>query len=65
MQAVVVDGERATNKFVGPDAPGQSLMWTVFALCDAEPTGGRDDYRAEWLQQHSIATGWFISEAAW
>lgn len=65
VQAVLVDGERAINKFLGPDEPGRFLMWTVFALCDPEPTGGRADYRAEWLQQHAIAIGWFITESDW
>jgi hypothetical protein len=65
VQAVTVDGERALNKLVGPAEPGEHRMWTVFALCDPEITGGRDDYRAEWLQQHSIATGWFITTSDW
>lgn len=65
VQVVLVDGVEARNKFVGPSGAGQHRMWTVFALCDPEVTGERGDYRAEWLQAHSIAIGWFITTSDW
>ena len=57
-------GVDLSNKFVGASRDGESYLFTVFALCD--PTEGEpDDYGAGWFKRHSIATGWFISRAAW
>jgi phosphatidylethanolamine-binding protein (PEBP) family uncharacterized protein len=57
-----------SNKFIGPSYPGQTYLFTVFALCypaDNAPDVSLDSYGPTWLQQNSIATGWFFSDAAW
>jgi hypothetical protein len=58
---VEVDGEPASNKFVG-GSTDDLLLVGVFALCDPD-TGARDNYRASWLAANAVTYGWAFAAA--
>ena len=65
---ITINGEDLSTQYLGPALPGESYLFTVFALCfppDAAPELSLDTYNPSWLQQFSIATGWFFTDATW
>ena len=59
---VQIGGAPAANKFLGPDAPGRTYMFTLLALCDPE-LGTPFDESLGWFRRFAIDTTWFFADA--
>ena len=59
---VEIGGQPALNKFLGPDGPGRTYMFTLLALCDPQ-LGTPFDESLGWFRRFAIATTWFFADA--
>ncbi len=61
--SVQIDGGAPmANTVLGPDAPGRTYMFTLFALCEPE-LGTPFDESLGWLRLFSVDTVWFFADA--